>query len=279
MDESALKILLVNLETCRSSLNSWLSWATLLVVIGVVLEVVFVIWEYREDLHDFRRGVLHPPEKPSVWLLVFGLFGSILIAVGVAGELYIGTKIGTVETKIRGANDLRAALLSKESAQLEKKAAEITASVAPRRLTTEQSTSVSSNLFRFKGQPVVAISNTFDVEASVLAAEVLTALKSAKWNTNPNWSIDSRVSSLKRAPYIPVTGIRIQSSSDIASRLAAKALSRELSTNGFDCLAANEGEVGFGPTSAPIVIVEVEARPQGPQGEAKLSSNSQNVRH
>jgi hypothetical protein len=64
MDESALKILLDNLDGSQSSLHHWLHFWTLLVVIGVVMEVVFVVWEYAEDLHEFRRGIVRPPEKP-----------------------------------------------------------------------------------------------------------------------------------------------------------------------------------------------------------------------
>ena len=97
MDESALKVLISNLEGSRATLDSWLFVFTLLVVVGVVLEVVFVIWEYRDELHDWRRGIIHPPEKPSIALLVFGLFGAGLVAIGVTGELYIGAKIGAKE--------------------------------------------------------------------------------------------------------------------------------------------------------------------------------------
>src|SRR5271166_1013692 len=113
MDESTLKVLISNLERSRATLDSWLFVFTLFVVVGVVLEVVFVIWEYRDELHDWRRGIVHPPEKPSVALLIFGLLGAGLVAIGVTGELYIGAKIGAKETSIREANDQRASLLSK----------------------------------------------------------------------------------------------------------------------------------------------------------------------
>jgi hypothetical protein len=113
MDEASLKILISNLESSRASLDSWLFVFTLLVVVGVALEVAFVIWEHLDALHDWRRGIVHPPEKPSVALLVFGLFGAGLVAIGVGGELYIGAKIGAKETSIREANDSRASLLSK----------------------------------------------------------------------------------------------------------------------------------------------------------------------
>ena len=115
MDESALKTLLDNLEISRASLHGWLHFWTFLVVVGVALEVVFVVWEYVRELHDFRRGEVHPPERPSLFLLVLGLLGAGLVAVGVAGELYIDVKASKVETDIRNANELRVSLLSKEA--------------------------------------------------------------------------------------------------------------------------------------------------------------------
>ena len=115
MDESALKILLDNLETSRASLDWWLGFWTLLVVVGVVFEVAFVVWEYVDELHEFRRGEVHPPRKPSTAVFALELLGAGLVAIGVSGELYIEAKIGAVETEIRKTNDLRALLLSKEA--------------------------------------------------------------------------------------------------------------------------------------------------------------------
>src|ERR1700722_18564072 len=93
-----------------------------LVVVGVSLEVVFVVWEYVEELHDFRRGVVHPPERPIRLLFFLGLLGAALVAIGVAGELYAESKIETVETGIRKANDELFLLLSKEAGDAEKSA-------------------------------------------------------------------------------------------------------------------------------------------------------------
>jgi len=115
VSESNLRILLANLESSRSSLHWWLEFWTALVVLGVVLEVIFVVWEYVEDLRDFGRGIIHPPERPSLWLLVFGLLAVALVAVGVAGELYEDSKIESVETEIGRANDELYLLLSKEA--------------------------------------------------------------------------------------------------------------------------------------------------------------------
>ena len=52
-------------------------------MIGVLFEVIFVIWEYIDELHDFRRGIVHPPERPNLLLFALGLLGAGLVAIGV----------------------------------------------------------------------------------------------------------------------------------------------------------------------------------------------------
>jgi hypothetical protein len=115
MDEKTLRQLLLSLENNRNCLDHWLFFWTLLVVAGVVLEVVFVVWEYRDQLHEFRRALIEPPSKPKLLLFGFGLFGSVLVAAGVAGELWIGVRIGTAESNIRKANDDLSVLLSQQA--------------------------------------------------------------------------------------------------------------------------------------------------------------------
>jgi hypothetical protein len=122
MDNSALKTLLDNLDSCRSSLDGWLDFWTFLVVIGVALEVIFVVCEYRKELHEFRQGtnnfrlgIAYPPEKPSLMLFVLGMLGAGLVAGGVSGELYVNVQAGKVETEIRKVNEQRFSLLSKEA--------------------------------------------------------------------------------------------------------------------------------------------------------------------
>jgi hypothetical protein len=114
-DESALRNLLANLEDSSSSLHFWLGFCTLLVAVGVALEVVFVVWEYVDELHEFRRGIVRPPDRPITTLFVLGLFGAGLVAAGVSGELWKESQIATVETCIRKGNDMLFLLLSKEA--------------------------------------------------------------------------------------------------------------------------------------------------------------------
>ncbi|MFZ0479690.1 MAG: hypothetical protein WAL71_11105 [Terriglobales bacterium] len=145
MDESALKTLLDNLDASRSSLHAWLHFWTFLVVLGVALEVVFVVKEYIDQSHDFRRGILHPPEKPSTMLFILGLLGAGLVAIGVAGELYIDVQAGRVETEIRKANELRVALLSKEAGDAKASAEGAANAAANAKGQSEKAVSSASN--------------------------------------------------------------------------------------------------------------------------------------
>src|ERR1700678_4426231 len=115
MDEVALRRALASLDDCGASLHWWLGFWTFLVVVGVVAEVVFVIWEYLEDLRDFKRGIVRPPDKPSWLLFALGFFGAALVSLGVGVELYAESKIATLETCIRKGNDALSLLLSKEA--------------------------------------------------------------------------------------------------------------------------------------------------------------------
>jgi hypothetical protein len=138
MDESALRKTLASLDVCSSSQHWWLGFWTFLVVAGVTLEIVFVVWEYIEDLHECRRSLLYPPLKPNLLLFSLGLFGAGLVAVGVAGELYVESKIATAETCIRKGNDELTLLLSKkagdaaESAKRAEDSAKVTGNQAER---------------------------------------------------------------------------------------------------------------------------------------------------
>jgi hypothetical protein len=128
--------------------------------------------------------------------------------------------------KARDAND--------RATTAETHAQEVEESVAPRRFTKEQNAVITTNLLRFHGQRVAAYHNTFDVEAGVFASELLKALGAAKWDLNPNFGIDARLSAIVRAPYILETGILIRATEHKSSQIAADALLRELLMNGFD---------------------------------------------
>lgn len=115
MDESALRRALDSLDDCTSSLHGWLRFWTLLVVVGVALEIVFVVWEYLEEWQDRKTCLLVPPVKPHLPLFLLGFLGAGLVTAGVAGELNVESKIATVETCIRKGNNQLSLLLSEEA--------------------------------------------------------------------------------------------------------------------------------------------------------------------
>ena len=110
MDELALRTLLKSLEASRSLLDGVLYFFIGMVVAGLVFDLFVIIKEFLDDLGEFRCGQTHQyenhlPKRPSMLLFTLALLGTILIVVGVAGELYVDVHAGKIETEIREAND------------------------------------------------------------------------------------------------------------------------------------------------------------------------------
>jgi hypothetical protein len=199
MDESALRTLIATLGASRSSAHWRFEVCTAMVVAGVVLEVVFVIWEFVIEWRDFKRGEVHPPERPLIVLFVLGLFGAGLVAIGVAGELRYESKIETIETGIRKANEDLFLLLSKEAGDAkdsaikaadaakiaQKAAAEAKEKVADRTLTDGQAASVAGKINPFARQRVQIMTYFNAREPVRLANRILLALRLAKWQYLP----------------------------------------------------------------------------------------------
>src|SRR5271157_2431110 len=89
---AALRSSIRSLESRSDSLEAWLYFWVALVVLGVVLEVGFVLWEYKEERKEYHRGTIRSPQKPSGWKLLLELLGAVLVATGVAGEFAIDIK-------------------------------------------------------------------------------------------------------------------------------------------------------------------------------------------
>jgi hypothetical protein len=111
MDASSLEREINRLEIRSDSLDAWLLFWIILVVVGLVVEVCVVVKEH-----------WHKPEKRTIWTFLLELIGPLLITIGVAGELGIHIKAGHVETALRNANRNVFALLNKEAGTARKEA-------------------------------------------------------------------------------------------------------------------------------------------------------------
>jgi hypothetical protein len=88
-----------------------------LVVVGVALEAIVLIKEYRHDRRLYLRGTISSPAKPLIRDLLLSLIGAMLVAIGVAGELGIDFKASVIESQLRGKHGDLEALLNTEAGQ------------------------------------------------------------------------------------------------------------------------------------------------------------------
>jgi hypothetical protein len=205
---AALRTSIRALESRADSLEIWLHiWVTF-VAIGVIVEVAFVFWDYREDLEEYRRGTIRSPRRPSKWNLLLELLCAGLVAIGVAGELGVDIETGGIQTDLRTKNgelvqllqgtsslalgnaadaNERASQNAKEAARLNKLAEDertarvnIEARVAWRRLTSKQKADIGNALgSRFAGQGVSFWYSAGDTESSWFAADLAEAVQGA----------------------------------------------------------------------------------------------------
>jgi hypothetical protein len=104
IDRSTLESRISSLESCADSLDAWLSLWIALVVVGLFLEIAVIIFDHVGDWKSWKRALIVPPEKPTIPRLLFHLSGASLIALGVAGEFAVHTKVVEVQGELRTAN-------------------------------------------------------------------------------------------------------------------------------------------------------------------------------
>ena len=176
VDIVALQDSIKGLEHNLDRLEFWLSLATGLVVLGLVLEYLF------EIPHAIRLLKRKWACKPLLIML-----GGILITVGVAGELAVQFLASSEATALRKANDEAVAGLNLEAARLTAMAEaerleriKLEAAVAPRSLSLDQQRLIASVCGKFHGHGVLVLSYGMDGEAAALALQIISALRAAK---------------------------------------------------------------------------------------------------
>jgi hypothetical protein len=182
-----------------------------MVVVGVAVELAVLLMEYRHEWKDFKRGVIHSPEKPSRLVYGLGFFGVALVTAGVAGEFRIHVKAGKIESDMRSdvrqlaaiaheraasaestakgydskiaeaqrgtAEAQRDAEQAKErAANAEAETARLYALTAPRRLNSDQQKGIKAALKKFAGRTVRVSTYGLDGEGAALGTQIIAIL-------------------------------------------------------------------------------------------------------
>jgi len=110
---SSIKVLESSLKTTEGSSGGWETFAwvcSVAVAIGVAAEIVGIVWEYRDNLEDWRHGIMRPPDRPSfVRFFWFEMLATVLVVAGVFGEARANRELASINGQLRSKiSELRA---------------------------------------------------------------------------------------------------------------------------------------------------------------------------
>jgi hypothetical protein len=173
---------LPELESLRRAFSNgtyWSEWATLLVFVGLVGDILVIL------LFDFSDK-----EKSRGEIAIAGI-ASLVIALGVWGEAHFGNRATNAAIQIQGllgkeaadANE-RAARAEKATANARLEAAKIEKDVKWRHLDDIQVAFIEIPLSRFAGERIDVLTYFGDLEAEMFASRIVKALagdRGADW--------------------------------------------------------------------------------------------------
>ncbi|PYL70827.1 MAG: hypothetical protein DMF26_20860 [Verrucomicrobia bacterium] len=165
-----------------------------------------------------------------------------------------------------------ASIANQQAAEANLELALLQSKMAPRRLTKEQQESLASGVKPLAPQLASVWYGAGDKESENFSWDIASALNAAGWRVFSPASTATLAQSGKPfgSTYRLQTGVVVSSTSDEPSVKAADVVVRELSAVGFDARKASK----TGDRAEPLVVVSVEARPAGAQGDQKLNTLS-----
>src|ERR1019366_4294571 len=101
---NSIAVLDNSIKTLEGSSTGWevFAWScSFLVAVGVAAEIVAVVWGYREELEDWSRGIIRPPDRPSVRKLWFDVVATLLVVIGVFGEAGASAELASKNSQLR----------------------------------------------------------------------------------------------------------------------------------------------------------------------------------
>lgn len=229
-----------------------------------------------------------PFERCALKKIALHSLGPLLVVVGIAGEVIFEGQTFILEYRQETKSRETIASLQREASsderaeeQLRKDAEDehmervkIEASVAWRTLSTADQRAIGAHLRKFPGTTTFSQFEHGDIEASAFTVDIDSALSVAQWTVHPPGEMEQRVfpNSLRFVPHtgpLLPTGVLIHSSE--GGIKAANALRDELRSKGFD--AEVSPTKSDGKTS--VLVIDVNHRPEGPQGQFKLKAEAE----
>jgi hypothetical protein len=103
--QSSISALESSLNTTAGSSGGWEAFAwfcSVAVGIGVAAEIVGIVWEYRDDLKDWRRGIIRPPDRPSfIRFFWFEVLATVVVVAGIFGEASSSKELANINSLLR----------------------------------------------------------------------------------------------------------------------------------------------------------------------------------
>ena len=163
-----------------------------------------------------------------------------------------------------------ASIANQQAAAAKLELALLQTKMTPRRLTKEQQGRLASGVQSFAPQVASIWYGAGDKESENFSWDIASALDAAGWRVFSPASTSTLAQSGKPFGSIPrlQTGVVVTSNNDEPSMKAADAVAQELSALGFDARKASK----TGNRTESLVVVIVEARPAGAQGDQKLNA-------
>jgi hypothetical protein len=163
-----------------------------------------------------------------------------------------------------------ASIANQQAAAANLELARLQAKMLPRRLTKAQQEGLASAVRSLAPQSAGVWYGAGDKESEIFSWDIASALDAAGWKVFSPASTTTLAQNGKPFGSVPrlQIGVVVSSNKDGPSMKAADVLATELSALGFE--ARKAADIGNG--HEPLVVITVQARPEGAQGETKLNA-------
>jgi len=203
-----------------------------------------------------------------------------------AGALITASRLNTIQAKeltelrLKAAeardratkNEQEAARLAKEAEEERIARLELEARVGWRRIGPSAQSEIAAHLAAFTGEPALVAYDLNDLEASSFASYIAATLHAANWEVAERLGVLGQFNPPGTNGHV-FTGVLVWCTADERSRRAASALVEQLVSHGFDAVVSPDKSILLSAQPSPTrVVISVEHKPDGPQGEYKLKA-------